>query len=653
MRTSSEIPAFAGSLLQARAIGVASEAHHVKDFRLKASLFLLSAIFIFQAIAVSACFAKSTPSDAANSSIISHKLGFTLYKGIGVDRWSANQNYSRDWANSSEFTFQQDHTYILHQVPRFYRQWKQQHNASFSFSKNIYKNTTFNSAGEWDWYRDQGARPVLSSSGETNGTIERDFDVKFIPGSSNDRENEQNSSFIGIGGGYLDKNKLEFNCALGPILENKNQKEENGFRILSSFNGRSKPIGLSLTAEGWRDELPSGVDHSISATIYGDWSRRDGTQDRLSLSYNQVTRHESSFTDDYTNRRDDESFNLSNTLKTGFDTPWNLSWQSSIDRQETDQSNINSQYYQFVWKNELTVDWVGDFWGGMTYGGLDLQEQDYSGGLSKGQRTWLGIGAFLFNADGDSLGIKTYARRYRFDTPDEADKNDRDELHYQVIVDGIWQASPNYSVKLIGETDLRHLVYLYRTRSGENRWLRRFRLQAETDWTEDDFTNLARFSVVSTYTDYDYSPASEDQSRVYRVFTATDSLNINLSKAIGWNSVFIFKADDHGRLNWGEWIQALSEEGYGVTVITQPTWQWADFRGGIGWIWNIRKTWVFEADDSRMLSEDVLSRGPVGSLTFNSRNLHIEFWGRILQIKDHKRGSSSSPDVNLKFVWMR
>jgi len=265
----------------------------------------------------------------------------------------------------------------------------------------------------------------------------------------------------------------------------------------------------------------------------------------------------------------------------------------------------------------------------------------------------LGSSVNLAETLADSLGLKASAARYRFDTPDAADQNDRDELQYQMELAGCWILTPTFRLRALTEADLHHLVYLYRARSGENRWNRSFRLAVDLPWREEFLRNLARFSVTSVYTDFDYEPAKNDQSRVYRTFNLGDSLTVRFSSAFLWSNNLSLLVDDHGRLLWDEWIQNLSERGYSLALTTLPTWSDARFSVSGGWMWLRRFSRVFDESGGSSIGEDMRAQGPVWVATFNEDGrIKGEFRGRVLRFSDKKRGDQNVPDVALNITWM-
>jgi hypothetical protein len=288
-------------------------------------------------------------------------------------------------------------------------------------------------------------------------------------------------------------------------------------------------------------------------------------------------------------------------------------------------------------------------------GGIDLQDLKYNLTITQGRRLRLGCESSYQPTTADSLHLNLQAIRYRFDTPDLTDLNDRDELRYLLKAGWSHQIISTLSMDWDATVDLNHLVYLFRPRSSENRWARLFSIECALPWKDDPLTNVARFAVVANYTAYDFAPSDLELSRAYRSFTAEDSLTLSLSR--GWTIEFetSLLKDDNGRMRWDEWVQNVSEDGYAVTTTGMLSHRIAFFQTALGWSRYFRRTDLHSANGERTPGQWVESRGPVFACFQNAdqRGLSWNFQGRWLWVEDRPHGDYTLPDIKLilDYTW--
>ncbi len=445
---------------------------------------------------------------------------------------------------------------------------------------------------------------------------------------------------------------FELTGAAGPVYETRGGGSRSGLRCNLDIDGGELIRGLR--GEGWFENLPSGNDFSWSVAYRGEHGLIGEAVDRLSARISHSRQREFAFGGGRLDRRIDEDIQLTNRLTSGASSPLRLAWNSEFRRRRSSHRSPLGSYddREFNWRNGLEVDWGTGSFATRLSGGIDLQEQQYAGGLTQGRHTRLGLTVWFYGSSSDTLSLTTATTKYRFDTPDKADYNDRDELRYKVELLGRWMITPRFSFRADFAADLRHLVYIYRPRSGENRRERSFRLGAALPWNDVNLVNVARFTVTSRYTDYDFPPADESLSRVYRAFSAADSMRVNLP---GGGYVKISSAlvlDDHGRLRWEDWIEDISEDGYSFTLAVAPVYEWKGCRWGFGWSWHRRETRLHLGDGRTEPGESILSSGPVFSVaSLRKRPFHAELTGRVLEVSDRLRGSYRLPDVTCSLVW--
>ena len=607
-------------------------------------------------------------------------LTATYRQGFNLEQWYGNILLNRMFGKEGSIQCDERLTVWLHHASGYQRQWKVNQQLDFTVQHPIKKTFDWMLTGEMERFIDRQAhRPANDIRLFPLMPLEQGFSFQNTSSQWSDagRTNNITGGHLGLGGVYRWRDQVTFNGVVGPLYDDHNGFIRQGLRWTAGFDGAND--NNNLQTNGWLDRFPDGNDYGWSAVLRGDYAFSDQGYDSFTMLYSGDDRRQSFSLAETESRRYDETLILSNHLTTSEQeypssrpADWSMSWDSEMIRQRTTHSGDRIDYsnQEFMWRNDLHLGWLISrvVFGNIT-GGIDLQQQQYAGSMTQGRRTHIGMISQYTPSSSDSLSLETHAIRYRYDTPDESDYNDRDELRYMIAVRYGKKLTPQFDIKLRLEVDLHHLLYIYRARSGENRWTRLLMLVAELPWNNEPVNNIARFAVTSHYTNYDYSPATESMSRVYRSFTAGDTLHIAFSHRFDCEADFALTIDDHGRFRWNDWVEDVSEDGYSYTIALKPSGTVGDYRIGAGWSWHRRLTTLHLASDGTGSSgetvegENIRSTGPLFSFAFPasryagpsgerySKGLRVELTGSILWVDDRLRGSYRLPDIHLLLLW--
>ncbi len=599
-------------------------------------------------------FSFSEPLHSEISSSISLPKSYystTLYKGLDVNSLSGKMYINKQISDKSDFKLQQQLNLTLHHTPGFLRQWKVDELLNFTFSRAFqHKKHSAIIEGNWDRFIDQKAVPY-----EQMIRPDPHFPVLNYSNSTYlfyDQESNISKSYLGIGGAVSLPKIIVAEGTVGPIYENRRSTTREGIRMRLRLDHLQSVTGLK--AKGWMNRLNIGNDYGWQTTFTNDKKLTEGASNRASIYYSQNKQYEDLYSVSSFGQRRDEQILFDNELITKTAESFTIVWQSELNRRRSTHIRGGSEKsdFDFGWINRFELGAKGENWQGVSYGGIDLQEQQYAGGLSQGKRKSLGLGVVYFPSLVDSVSLRSLVIKYSYDTPDESDFNDRDELRFQIEFASGFKVTPELELSISLETDLRHLVYVFRSRSGENRWQRVFRLAMSVPWQKQTFRNSAHYAVISNYTDYDYLPAADNLSRVYRAFTINDTVSIELGTRSTFEVNFAALIDDHGRLLWDEWIQNKSEEGRGYTTTVVGTWNGENSIIKYGWNWHTRKTDVFLQSGVTILGESNYTQGPILFLRSNwSDRIQSDLTARWSYVIDRQRGSYRLPDVNYQLVW--
>ncbi|MFH0765451.1 MAG: hypothetical protein V2A61_03420 [Calditrichota bacterium] len=572
-------------------------------------------------------------------------------KGIELDHWQGSLKHQRQLGlNIFSLTEKLDVT--RRRAPRLKDQWKTDQKARFDLRRAHWENLSWLIRGEWSDFYDQPVR-LRRSVAFGNPLFPQNIDLSSrLNTTSAISGGKIQSWYCGLGGTGCAADKVKWSASIGPVYDEHYGRSQTGIKLDADLATR---LGGDLRGQLWIIRRSPRQEYSGSAQYAGTTTLSDQAVNQVKIIYLQAEQREMSYrTPIQTGSRRDDQLHVLNRLQVGLEASWNLDWESEFNRQTSAHNSASEDYrdQEWSWQNHGETTWRGTSAGLKLEGGLDFQEQEYAGSVTLGRQYKVGLTADCDPAFAETLAVNLQAARYRFDTPAEDDKNDRDELRYNFELHAFHRLTPDLALIWKLESNLNHLIYIYRTRSGENRWRRFFRFSIETPWQNEVVTNRAYFSVTSNYTDYDFAPNRETLSRVYRAFTANDSLNLKITSAFSLEASFAGLIDDHGRLLWRQWIEEVSEEGAGWTAALIPTWQNRRSSIGCGWSEHRRITRLRTPAGNADPGENVFSRGPLLRLKTNpNSNLSIYFYALWLQVTDRIRGGYYMPDLRIQVNW--
>jgi hypothetical protein len=543
----------------------------------------------------------------------------------------------------------------LHRISGYRPQWRVDQSLTLDVTDSLSPTLGLIVLGEAGEFRDQftsrysdipPAMTTLPSS--TDLLIGSSSEIPYAP------TGEQISSMrLGAGGYYKGNDGISISTSIGPLSDNRGSRKRDGLRYDLQIAQNSD--SLRWSANGWLAQLPGGADHDLRGDLAGSYQFSPESSDRFSFAYLNGNRAEISPVDGVLSKRQDERLTLGNLLSVAPADRIQINWESELNRLASRRNYAASDRRdsEFNWKNNANLEFSPAGVTAILHGGVDVQQQQYAGSLTQGLRNHLGFSIVRHWNSSDSLSFDLGSVKYRYDTPDENDHNDRDELRFTAEVAGGWALNRSLGLRAGLSSDLNHLVYVSRTRSGENRWARQFGLFVALPWNDSPVRNLAQFTLSSNFTDYDFSPFDVSQSRVFRSVTALDTLRLDLGGGWGMEINLAGQLDDYGNLLWDKWIENVSEEGYSYTIAGLPGYGTQNFQAAAGWMIHRRGTTVHNAVGGDILGQSVSSDGPIARMTATpSPGTSLDFIATSLFVRDGQRGNYNLPDLSLTFRWM-
>lgn len=161
----------------------------------------------------------------------------------------------------------------------------------------------------------------------------------------------------------------------------------------------------------------------------------------------------------------------------------------------------------------------------------------------------------------DSLTTNFLISIFRYDTPEESNYDDRDELRINASLSEVHYFSPLLKLKLNVGVNLKHLIFIYGKKSADNNWMRIFRLNPELFYRPSKkFRLYQSYEVLANYVDYDFEQqltTTDIRSYVFRKFTMQHILSCHLSTLTAFHMNYKLELEENGKLFWNEWTEML------------------------------------------------------------------------------------------------
>lgn len=308
---------------------------------------------------------------------------------------------------------------------------------------------------------------------------------------------------------------------------------------------------------------------------------------------------------------------------------WSFSGgQEQKKRRRNDQrySNELVLYYQ---RPQLTSHAVLSFWS---------QQQKYDIDLGKIDLPFSGRTAFITPdneinrlslltslgwriADSDSLGAFFSVSRFRYDTPDTNNFDDRDELRINTRLVERHRFREWLWLELEASVNLYHMVYVFGERSADNNWNRIFRLRPSVIFTPHKRLRWSQsFEVLANYVEYDFESLSGlPRSFVFRKFAMDDSVRLELFNRTVLLLDYRLQLEENGQLFWERWSER---------VLATRRNQWFH----IFWRYEMKKPFYFSPGYSYYLREEWRHRRSSGGLEIRERFAVFSSQGPAMRI---------------------
>ncbi|HDQ43951.1 MAG TPA: hypothetical protein ENN17_00435 [bacterium] len=294
-----------------------------------------------------------------------------------------------------------------------------------------------------------------------------------------------------------------------------------------------------------------------------------------------------------------------------------------------------------------------------------LPGSPYSGGSqlvtpdNRSQYTTLSLHNRWKITPSDTLSLVTSIQRRRYDTPDEANFDDRDELRLRTDIRAARRFSSALSARVTLSAHLLHLVYIFGEKSADNHWTRILRLNPVAVWQPSKRIRLAQsVELLSNYVDYDFEPLLPGiRSFVFRKFQIGDSLQVHLTDRMSLFIHYRLELDENGKLLWKEWLeQKLSDRKSQTLYLTFDLKPRSGFQIMPGYTYFRRTGFRYrmspQGEQIRETQADFISHGPVLRFQFKGRRLSLMLSGNTSVTKSLSTSGQLLTRIDCRMRWL-
>ena len=253
----------------------------------------------------------------------------------------------------------------------------------------------------------------------------------------------------------------------------------------------------------------------------------------------------------------------------------------------------------------------------------------------------------------DTLTISTSLEKYQYDTPDEANTDDRDEFRFRMDATQTHRFSNQILLVTKASLHMSHLVYIFQDMSANNHWARLIRLNPKLIWKPSERVELRHSTeVFANYIDYDFDAMLPDiRSFLYRKFRMDDSLNVNLSPRLTGHLIYRLELDENGKFVWADWTeQKLLDRRTQAVQVIMDCYLAPHIRISPGYSYYIRRGYRYSTAQDGMEKthyENFLSQGPLIRFGLTGRRVRVFISGSTIETETITRQRNKFTQIDL------
>ncbi len=272
---------------------------------------------------------------------------------------------------------------------------------------------------------------------------------------------------------------------------------------------------------------------------------------------------------------------------------------------------------------------------------------------NKSQLTVLAT-SWTYNLSGkDRIDLSLLHRKLIYDTPSEANFDDRDELLSIFRLKYIRKLNPVFSFFVNLEGSINHIVYIFSERSSNNNIRRVLKLSSGGNFNNKSISSENVFEVSANYTVYDFEDVIPNvKSFVFRQFAFRDSSTVNLLPDISLKFEGYAKLSEQGNFKWTSFSskpERFLAEYFALPKI-MVTKNRLEFGAGLR-LFSLT-TFKYSNKNIKYKSNNYFSFGPVTQLGYKIiDNLAIAVYGWYEFINTETSDKKEVANLSMKVDW--
>ncbi len=259
----------------------------------------------------------------------------------------------------------------------------------------------------------------------------------------------------------------------------------------------------------------------------------------------------------------------------------------------------------------------------------------------------------------DSLIFTSYLQRFRYDTPDPTNFDDRDELRFHTDIREIHTFSPCLALHLNVSLNLLHFVYIYGEKSADNNWTRILRLSPTLFWSPIPRWRFSHSTEVLINTvDYDYeSMLPSIRSFLYRKFQLEDSVRVSLTPRVSLRLFYRLELDENGKFLWDRWTEQKLADRVSRTVTVSMNYRpGKTINISPGYTFYSRRGYRYKVGLTNLQEKNIMlvfkSYGPILRIGYTSENLRFILAGNTIITNTPSTKKKILTRFNLGLSWI-
>jgi hypothetical protein len=234
-----------------------------------------------------------------------------------------------------------------------------------------------------------------------------------------------------------------------------------------------------------------------------------------------------------------------------------------------------------------------------------------------------------------------FHRKLIYDTPNENNFDDRDELLSTLRIGYSHKFNPLFSMYLNLEGSFNHIVYILSERSSNNNIRRVLKFSTGGNYNGKTFSSTNVAEVSANYTVYDFEDLNPNfNSFSFRQFVFYDSSSVRISNRMNFNFYTYIKLSEQGDFNWSNFTGKPARFLNEYYLEPEFIYNYKIISLGLGLRYFSLLTYNYNANIEKEIDSEYTSMGPSSSLSVligTRLNLKVNGWYEFINTEQNSK----------------